>query len=77
MEVLYPHGSIIGGEHPQHLIPIDGMIKDKVHDIFDGKSEEHRKISIESKVKVSVMSFQDTPSSVATSTTKGKHCCNK
>ena len=77
MKVLFPHGSIIGGEHPQHLIPIDGMIKDKVHDIFDGKSEEHRKISIESRVKVSVMSFQDTPSSVATSTTKGKHCCNE
>ena len=64
MEVSHAHEAIIGGEYPQKLIPIDGMDKIKVQDILDGKLEKYGKVSIYSEVKVTVMSFQDTPSGV-------------
>ena len=57
----HAHGCIIGGEHPKHFIPIEDMTKEKVEEILDGKSDIHGNISIASEVKVTVMSFQDTP----------------
>ena len=62
----HAHVAIIGGEYPQHLITIDVMDNIKVQDILDGKLEEYRKISIDREVRVTTMSFQDTPSGVPT-----------
>ena len=42
------------------------MDKIKVQEILDGKLEEYGKVYIASEVKVTVMSFQDTPSGVPT-----------
>ena len=66
LEVSHAHGDIIGGEYPHHLVPFDGMDKIKVQELLDGKLEEYRKVSIVSEVKVTVISFQDTPSGVLT-----------
>ena len=66
LEVSHAHGAIIGGEYTQHMIPIDGMDKIKVQELLDGKLEEYGKVYIASKVKVTVLSFQDTPSGVLT-----------
>ena len=66
MEVSHAHGGIIGGEYPQHLITIDGMNKIKVQEILDGNLEEYEKVTIDRKMKVKVMSFQDTTSGVTT-----------
>ena len=57
----HAHGATIGREYPRHLIPIDGMDNIKVQELLDSKLEEYGKVSILSKVKVTVMSFQDTP----------------
>ena len=57
----HAHGCIIGWEHPKHFIPIEDMKKEKVEEILDGKSDIHGNIYIASEVKVTVMSFQDTP----------------
>ena len=40
LEVSHAYGAIIGGEHPQQLIPIDGMDKIKVQELLDGKLED-------------------------------------
>ena len=45
---------------------MDGMDKIKVQELLDGKLEEYGKVSIASKVTVTVMSFQDTPSGFTT-----------
>ena len=66
LEVSHAHGAINGGEHTQHMIPIDGMDNIKVQELWDGKLEEYGKVSIEREVKVKVMSFQDTPSDFPT-----------
>ena len=42
------------------------MDKIKVQEFLDGKLEDYEKVSIASKVKVTVMSFQDTSSGVPT-----------
>ena len=42
------------------------MDKIKVQELLDGKLEEYEKVSLDRKVKVTVMSFQDTPSGVPT-----------
>ena len=55
LEVKHAHRDIIGGEQPQHLIPIDGMDKIEVQDLLDGKLEEYGKVSIARKLKVRVM----------------------
>ena len=64
--MLHTHGSIIGREYPQYLIPIDGVDNIKVQELLDGKLEEYGKVSITSKVKVTVMLFQDKTSGVLT-----------
>ena len=55
LEVSHAHVAIIGGEHPKHLIPIDGMDKINVQELLDGNLEEHGKVYISIKVKVTVM----------------------
>ena len=66
LEVSHAHRAIIDGEYPHHLITIDSMDKIKVQELLYGKLEKYGKISIASEVKVTVMSFQDTPSGVPT-----------
>ena len=66
MEISHAHGAIIGSEYPHNLIPIDGMDQIKVQELFDETLEEYRKVSISIKVKLMVISFQDTPSGVLT-----------
>ena len=55
LEVSHTHVDIIGGEYPQHLIQIDGMDKINVQELLDGNLEEHGKVYISIKVKVTVM----------------------
>ena len=55
LEMLHAHGAIIFREYPQHLIPIDGMDKINVQELLDGNLEEHGKVYISIKVKVTVM----------------------
>ena len=56
---------VLGGEHPNDVIPIDGMSKEEVTAILDGKSMEYGDIEKCTEIKVAVMSFQSSPDGVA------------
>ena len=56
---------VLGGEHPNDVIPINGMSKEEVTAILDGKSMEYGEIEKCMEIKVAVMSFQSSPDGVA------------
>ena len=61
LELSRPHGCIMGGAHPQHMIPVDGLAKSDAVAIMDGKSKTYGQVDEATEVKVAVMSFQCTP----------------
>ena len=64
LEVSHAHSSLFGGASPQDKVHIDGKTKQEILDIMDGKSVEHGNITLATKVKASVMSFQNTPQGI-------------
>ena len=66
LEVSHAHGKVIGGAHPHHLVDIEGRTKRDVQDILDGKSKAHSKITVASEIKVTAMSFQNSPDGIPT-----------
>ena len=66
LEVSQVHGKVIGGAHSHHLVNIEGRTKRDVQEILDGNSKAHGKITVASEIKVTAMSFQNSPAGIPT-----------
>ena len=65
LEALLGYQAIVGGVFPNHFIGIRGKKKDEVKAILDGKDKKYGKIEEATEVKITVVTFQNTPPGVS------------
>jgi len=64
LELSARYQVVLGGEHPNDIIPINGKSKEEVKAILDGTSRDYGEIPKATEIKVAVMSFQSSPDGV-------------
>ena len=61
LEASMGYKTNIRGEYPKHLIDISGKKKEDVDAVLEGTSKEYGKITKATKVKITVVTFQNSP----------------